>query len=199
MSRRLILVVLAIIAIFAAATIYDLTKPVTFYGSTIDPPKQMGDFTLQSKQGPVKLSEFRGKYVILYFGYTSCPDICPTTLAGLSAVINNLTKAETSQLQVIFVSVDYKRDTPEKMANYTGAFNPAFIGLSGTQSQIDQVTRQYDIYYKLNDPDPKTGFYSVDHTSTVLVLDPHGELIMTWPYGQQPDEIASDIKNLLKK
>jgi protein SCO1/2 len=94
--------------------------------------------------------------------------------------------------------VDYKRDTPESVASYTKNFNPDFIGLTGTQTQIDQVTREFGIYYKLNDPDPTTGYYSVDHTTTILVLNRQGELAMTWS-DFQPDEIASDVKNLLKK
>jgi protein SCO1 len=199
MNRRLIYVTLALVVLVAGIAIYEFTKTAPFYGSVIQPPKPMPDLTLQSARGPVTLSAFRDKYVALYFGYTSCPDVCPTTLAGLKAATGKLSADQASRLQVIFISVDYKRDTPQKVSSYTGAFSPDFIGLTGTQQQIDQVTQEFGIYYKFDDPDPVTGFYSVDHTASVLLLDPQGGLIVTWSYGQQPDEIASDLKQLLRK
>ncbi len=177
-NRNLIYVILAIVLILLAAAVYEFTKPVTYFGSLIEPPKPMPDFVLQSARGPVKLSSFRGKYVVLYFGYTSCPDICPTTLAALKAALN-LLNGQDSQVQVIFVSVDYKRDTPEKLSNYMQNFSPNFVGLVGTQSQTDQVTKDFGISYKLNDPDPATGAYSVDHTANILVLDRQGKLVLT--------------------
>ncbi len=197
MNRRLIYVVLAIIVLLIGAAVYEFAKPATFYGSRIEPPKPMPDFTLQSVSGPVTLSDFRGKYVVLYFGYTSCPDICPTISAALKAALNKL--GLDAQVQVIFVSVDYKRDTPEKVSNYMQNFRPDFIGLTGAQGEIDQVTQEFGIYYKLNDPDPATGAYLVDHTATILVLDRDGALVMTWSYDQQPNEIASDLQILLRK
>jgi protein SCO1/2 len=200
MNRRVIFAVLIlVVVIFAGAVFYELNRPAPIYGSLIDPPKPMPDFTLQSAGGPVRLSDFHGKYTLLYFGYSSCPDICPTTLSGLKAAISELGSQAAGQLQVVFVSVDYKRDTPARVSGYAQAFSQDFVGLAGTQAQIDQVTQEYGIYYKLNDPDPKTGYYSVDHTAIVLVLDRQGSLVMTWDYGQQPDEIASDLRTLLKK
>jgi protein SCO1/2 len=189
----------ALVVLFAVAALYEYTKPASYHGALINPPKAMPDFTLQSVNGPVKLSDFRGKYVALYFGYTSCPDICPTTLAGLKTAISKLDNRAASQVQVIFVSVDYKRDTPETVADYVQNFHPDFVGLTGTQTQIDLAAQEFGIYYKLNTPDPVTGYYSVDHTAIVLVLDRRGNLVLTWDYGQQPDEIASDLGNLLKK
>ena len=197
-NRNLIYVILAIVLILLAAAVYEFTRPVTYFGSLIEPPKPMPDFVLQSANGPVKLSSFRGKYVALYFGYTSCPDICPTTLAALKAALN-LLNGQDSQVQVIFVSVDYKRDTPEKLSNYMQNFSPNFVGLVGTQSQTDQVTKDFGISYKLNDPDPATGAYSVDHTANILVLDRQGKLVLTWAYNQQPDEMEADLKILLRK
>ena len=197
-NRNLIYVILAIVLILLAAAVYEFTRPVTYFGSLIEPPKPMPDFVLQSANGPVKLSSFRGKYVALYFGYTSCPDICPTTLAALKAALN-LLNGQDSQVQVIFVSVDYKRDTPEKLSNYMQNFSPNFVGLVGMQSQTDQVTKDFGISYKLNDPDPATGAYSVDHTANILVLDHQGKLVLTWAYNQQPDEMESDLKILLRK
>jgi len=197
MNRNLIYVALAIVIVLLSAAVYEFIKPTTFYGTRIEPPKPMPDFTLHSVNGPVSLSDFRGKYVVLYFGYTHCPDICPTTLAGLKVALNQLGN-RADQVQVIFVSVDYKRDTPEKMSSYVENFRPDFIGLSGTQDEIDSTTRTFGIYYKLDDPDA-SGAYAVEHTSTIMVLDRQAALAATWSYDQQPDEIASDLHILTGK
>jgi len=198
-NRRVFFVAAAVIVLFAIAAFYEYTKPPTYYGALIDPPKAMPDFTLQSAQGPVKLSDFHDKFVALYFGYTSCPDICPTTLAGLKTAISQLDNKEAGKLQVIFVSVDYKRDTPEKVDGYAKLFHPDFIGLTGTQEQIDQVTQNFGIYYKLDPPDPSSGSYVVEHTAIVLLIDPQGKLVITWPYGQAASDITSDLKAFTTK
>jgi protein SCO1/2 len=197
-KRSLIYVVLLIVVVLAGAAIYEFTKPVTYYGSHIEPPKPMPDFTLQSAKGPVALSSFRGKYVVIYFGYTSCPDICPATSAALKAALEQL-GGQSAQVQVLFVSVDYKRDTPEKLSNYVQIFRPDFIGLTGTQAQIDRVTADFGIFYQLNTPDAETGAYSVDHTATIMVLDREGRLVLLWANDQQPDEIVADLRILLRR
>ena len=198
MNRRFVYVILAIIVILAGAAFYEFTKPVTYYGTRIQPPKPMPDFTLQSAKGPVTLSSFRGKYVVMYFGYTFCPDICPATSAALKAALSQL-NGQDAQVQVLFISVDYKRDTPERLATYLQNFQPDFIGLVGNEAQTNQVTQDFGIFYQLNPPDPATGSYSVDHSANILVLDRQGALIMTWAYDQQPDEIAADLRILLKR
>ena len=177
--------------------IYQFSMPVKFAGALISPPKAMLDFTLQSARGPVALSSFRGKLVVLYFGYTNCPDICPLTLANLRQALDKIGD-RAKDVQVLFISVDWKRDTPEKLASYAAAFRPDFIGLTGSQAQIDSVTKDFGIFYLLNVPD-NNGYYSVDHTATVLVLNRQGGLTLTWPNGTQPDSISSDLIKLLKQ
>jgi protein SCO1 len=199
MNRRVLYLAVTLTVLFVIMALYEYNKPPTYHGARIEPPKAMPDFTLQSVNGPVKLSDFRGKYVALYFGYTACPDICPTTLADLKTAIADLDERLASQVQVIFVSVDYKRDPPEKVDAYAKLFRADFIGLGGSQEQIDQATHDFGIYYKLDDPDPATGSYSVEHTAIVLLLNPKGELIVTWPYGQTANEIASDLQSLSRK
>jgi len=199
MNRRVFTIAALLVVFFAVAALYEYTKPPTYYGALIEPPKAMPDFTLQSANGPMQLSDFRGKYVALYFGYTACPDICPTTLADLKTAMAALDKQLASQVQVIFVSVDYKRDTPQKVDAYAKLFRTDFIGLGGSQEQIDQATHDFGIYYKLDDPDPITGAYSVEHTAMVLLLNPKGELVVTWPYGQTASEITSDLQSLSRK
>jgi protein SCO1/2 len=195
-NRRNIFLLLAIL-ISTALVIYEYGIPPRIYGARITPPKPMPDFILQSAGGPVRLSSFRGKLVVLYFGYTSCPDICPLTLANLRQAMDKLGD-KAKEVQVVFISVDWKRDTPQRLASYAAAFRPDFIGVTGSQGQIDAVTKDFGIYYLLNLPDSQ-GFYSVDHTATVLVLDRKGALTLTWPNGTAPDEMSSDLVEFLKQ
>jgi protein SCO1/2 len=176
--------------------IFQLMQPPALRGTVIEPPKPMPNFTLQSVDGPVSLSDFRGKIVVLYFGYTSCPDVCPTTLANLRRALNDL-GAQADEVQVIFVAVDWQKDTPERVASYLSAFHPDFVGLSGSQEQIDAVTKNFGIFYQINPPD-ENGYYTVDHTATTLVLDREGGLILTWPYGLTADEFVEDLKVLVR-
>jgi protein SCO1/2 len=196
-NRQTIVFFVLVLLLLAGIALYQWMMPPQIHGSIIDPPKPMPDFTLQSARGPVSLSDFRGKIVVLYFGYTSCPDVCPTTLASLRQALTDLGD-RADQVQVIMVSVDWKRDTPASLASYLGAFRPDYLGLTGDEAQINAVTKAFGIYYKLNEPDA-SGYYSVEHTATLLVLDRQGQLVLTWPYGQAPDEIASDLGVLVKK
>jgi protein SCO1/2 len=199
MKNRQTLFFLITVALFIAGiVIFQLTSPPLIHGSIIDPPKKMPDFTLQSVNGPVSLSDFRGKIVILYFGYTSCPDVCPLTLANIRNALQNLGSA-AGDVQVVFVSVDWKRDTPEKVGGYASNFGQNVTGLTGSQAEIDAVTKDFGIFYKINDPESGSTFYTVDHTSTTLVLDRQGRLILTWPYGLTPDQLVDDLKVVVRK
>jgi protein SCO1/2 len=119
-------------------------------------------------------------------------------LANLRQALSEITDAD-ERFQVLFISVDYKSDTPVSSHEYARVFNPNFIGLTGSREEIEQVTKNYGIFYKLNEPDPDSGVYTVDHTATVMVLDPDGNLILTWLYGLQPGQIAADMRKLMKK
>lgn len=199
MDRRVIALIAVILLAAVGIALYQQSnQPTAFYGARIEPPLPRDDFLLHSESGPVRLSDFRGKFVALYFGFTRCPDVCPTALAALRQALSETPGAE-ERLQVLFISVDYKSDTPETAHGYARLFNPAFIGLTGSQAEVDAAARAFGIFYKLNDPDPETGAYTVDHTATTLVLDPDGNLILTWMYGMAPDQIASDLRLLLAR
>ena len=198
MNRGLLFLALALAIVLGGGLVYEVTKPPAFYGGVITPPASMPDFTLQSVNGPVKLSDFQGKYVLLYFGYTSCPDLCPTTLGKLQQAVTRQAD-RAAQVQVIFVSVDYLRDTPAKLDVFVKNFDKEFIGITGSKAQIDLVTKEYGIYYRLNAPDPQTGFYSVDHSASVLIFNRRGEMVLTWPYGLEVYQMASDLQELLKR
>ncbi|RME86098.1 MAG: SCO family protein [Caldilineae bacterium] len=160
--------------------------------------EQNNDFTLTAHTGErVSLADFRGKYVILYFGYTFCPDVCPTTMAQLAQAMKLLDAPKAERVQVLFVSVDPERDTPERLAQYVPAFDPTFIGLTGTPDEIAAAATPMGIYYAKNEVGGASG-YLVDHTASVMVLDEEGRVRLIWPYGTTAAEMAEDLDHLLR-
>jgi protein SCO1 len=155
-----------------------------------------GDFTLVGHDGkPHNLAEYRGKVVALFFGYTHCPDVCPTTLLEYAAVARKLGK-DADRLQVIFVSVDPERDTRDVLASYVPHFNPAFIGMNGTPQQVAKVMKLYRIVAQKV---PQAGGgYSVDHSAGSYLLDPQGRVRVYEPYGSPVASIVHDIRQLLR-
>lgn len=172
-------------------------RPHTFHGTVIQSPEPSHDFTLNSANGAVSLSDFRGKVVLLYFGYTFCPDICPATLANVGQALNQI-GSKADEVQTIMISLDPQRDTPEKLADYTAHFHPSFIGVTGDQEQVDPVASLYGIFYQVNEGSEATG-YLIDHTATLLVLDREGYLKLVFPFGVTADEIADDLKYILRQ
>ncbi len=197
MDRRNILFIVFVSLIIIGIAIYQYALPPMLYGAIIDPPKAMPVFTLASSKGPISLADFRGKMTIIFFGFTNCMDVCPATMAKLSQALDKLGDKAT-EVRVIFISVDYKRDTPETVSAYAARFRPDFVGLTGSQAEIDRVTQDFGIYYKLDQADA-SGNYEVEHTAIMMALDKQGRLQMTWPAEQQPDEIASDLGVMLGK
>ncbi len=195
MKIKIFLSVIAVVAGLAAG--YYFFRPHTFHGTVIQSPDPSYDFTLTSVNGDVSPSDYRGKIVLLYFGYTFCPDICPATLASVAQALRDMgTKAE--DIQLIMVSLDPGRDTPEKLAEYVAHFHPSFIGITGTQAQLDEVASLYGIYYQKTQGSDASG-YLIDHTATLLVLDREGYLKLVFPFGVTPQEIADDLKYMLKQ
>lgn len=174
-----------------------LLRPYQYHGLLLESPKPAADFTLVGAGGKeVKLSDYRGKLVVLYYGYTFCPDVCPTTLAEVTKAVQALGK-KAADVQVIMVTVDPERDTPERMAEYMAFFNPSFVGLSGAPDQIAEAATPFGIYYQKNEGTPASG-YLVDHTATVNVLDREGRMRLVWPFGTEGDAMAADLKQMLK-
>jgi protein SCO1 len=203
MDRRILFFFGVLAALMIGIAVYQANLPPALNGGVIEPPKPMPDFTLQSASGPVSLSDFRGKLVVVFFGFTNCTDVCPLTLAAFRQAFTELGD-QAMDVQVLFISVDHRRDTPEVVHGYTSNFHPDFIGLAGSKQQIDQVTRDFGVYYELGEPlegddDHAHGAYNVEHTTTVQVLDRQGNLVLTWSYGMPPDKLASDLKVLLRK
>lgn len=165
-------------------------------GSTLLPGTG-GEFTLQSDHGPVSLSEFRGKVVALYFGYMSCPDICPTSLWNLAAAMNLLTAEQAAQIQGVFISVDPDRDSPRALGLFSRGFFSTFLGLTGSQEQVDQVARQYSVIYEKVPLEDSAMGYVIDHSSIIYLLDRDGVLQYHVPHNTAPERIRDDLLNLL--
>jgi protein SCO1/2 len=135
-----------------------------------------GGFTLQSDQGEVSLSDFAGKVTPIYFGFTSCPDVCITALSKMSKAIQSLSEEEQKQLQPIFITVDPERDTAERVGEYARYYHSSIIGLTGSPEQIAQVAKQYlVIYEKVEMQDSKMG-YTLDHSSIIYLVGKDGQL-----------------------
>jgi protein SCO1/2 len=160
-------------------------------------PPQGGDFVLTSAAGPVALEDFRGKVVLIYFGYTWCPDVCPTNLGYISLGLKLLTAAERARVQVLFVSVDPERDDPQRLQEYTDFFDGDFIGVTGSPEQIAAVAGQYGAAYRRTElPDSQVG-YLVDHSAVTYVVDPRGRLHSTLDHATAPEQIAAAIRRQL--
>ncbi len=197
MTRKLLLIVVSGVILLTGALAVLFLQPYEFHGSVLQIPRQKGDIVLRSATGPVRLSDYQGQYVLMYFGYTSCPDVCPTSLARLKAALSELSAEEHAQVQVIFVSVDPARDTPEKLEAYAHVFGSDFIGATGTRTEIDLIAESLGVSYKINPPD-SDGNYAVDHSSYVYVIDRQGYLVLNWGHDVQPDEISADLRYLLE-
>jgi protein SCO1/2 len=188
-----------IMFVLLAGLLISLTgcQPYQYHGMLLDSPTTAPDVTLPASTGePVSLSDFRGKLVLLYFGYTFCPDVCPTTLNTLDKALEML-GSQAEDVQLVMVSVDPERDTPEVLASYLSSFNPGFIGLSGDPEQLASAATPFGIFYEKHEGSAATG-YLVDHTASVMVLDQEGRLRLVIPFQMPAEDIAADLKQLLK-
>ena len=153
-----------------------------------------GPFTLTDGAGKTVTDRtFRGKYLLVYFGYTFCPDVCPTTLNDVAQAVDKL-GASADKLQPLFITVDPARDTPEVIRQYTAAFSPRLDGLTGTAGQIAAVAKEYRVYYAPHKTGPNPGDYTMDHSSILYVMDPAGRFLGVIRADEGPDALAADLK-----
>ncbi len=143
------------------------------------------------------LADFKGKVSVVFFGYTQCPDVCPTTLAELAQVKKSL-GADGDRVQGIFVTVDPERDTPELLKAYVGNFDPSFVALRGSADQTKAVAREFKVFY-MKVPGKTEGTYTMDHTAGSYVIDTQGRLRLFVRYGAPADALAADLRQLLKE
>jgi protein SCO1/2 len=190
--------VLAISA-FALLALAACDQPAPrFEGSDVTGSSFGRDFRLQDPTGQERtLADYRGKVVVLFFGYTQCPDACPTTLSELASTMQTL-GPDAARVQVLFVTVDPDRDTPELLAQYVPAFNPTFLGLRGDAKATETVAREFKVIYQ-KQPGPTPSTYSMDHSAGTFIFDPQGRLRVYESYGQGPKVFAHDIAALLPR
>lgn len=182
--------VLAIIGGYSAN--YILEKDRAFSG-----PSLGGEFTLMSAAGPVSLSDLSGQLVPMYFGYTYCPDACPTSLTLIAAAMNELESELSEKITPVLVSVDPDRDNLEHLADYTAYFHPRMLGLTGSREQIDQVVKQYGAIYVLHKTSAEDQDYLVDHSSRIYLLDSTGRLLALLPVGVGLQELVETMRDAL--
>lgn len=189
--RRVILTV----ASFLMLSITACNKlPPTYNSIDITGAEAYRGFQLQDSQGKVRsLKDFSGKYVLVFFGFTQCPAICPTALARAAALKQQLGK-DADKLQVIFISIDPERDTPELMAAYTQAFDPSFIGLRGSAQETKIVADEFKVFYAK----VKTGSdYTMDHSTLSYLFDPKGRIRLAMRHEHTAQQYLEDIRKLM--
>lgn len=167
-----------------------------WFGTDITGADFAAGFDLVDHNGqPRQLSDFNGKVVAIFFGFTHCPDICPTTMADLASAMK-LMGPNSDEVQVLFITVDPERDTPDVLKDYVPHFDPRFIGLTGTAEQIATTAENFKIFYSKQEVEGSND-YSMDHSAGTYVFDKQGKVRLYLRYGQAPAEIAHDLSRLL--
>jgi protein SCO1 len=151
----------------------------------------------RSDGAPFQLDHLRGNIVLLFFGYTSCPDVCPTTMAELKTALDKIGPQKADKVKVVFVTVDPQRDTPQRVQEYANHFNDEFIGLSGSDAALARVWSDYGIFRQVAEGSPATG-YLVDHTARITLIDQEGSLRSSYGFETPVEDIVHDLKLLLQ-
>ena len=191
MNRKFLVVAMVLLLmVVAAALVYaylDSTNP-PFHGSLISPPQPAADFSLTSQtQETIQLSDFRGKYILLFFGFTNCPDECPLTMGFLKQMYDRLGD-QANKVQVIMITTDPRRDTPHVLGDFLSHFDPSFIGLTSSLTDLQSVWAEFGVTVLDN---------GETHTSYVYLIDPQGNLIATYPTLENADGITADMQHYL--
>jgi len=192
--------VLALVVVAAAVFLVFRGRetPYTYSGGFYAQPEAAAPLNLTDMNGEAfTLDQLKGNVVVVYFGYTTCPDICPTTLIDYQAVKEEL-GADADRVKFVLVTIDPERDTEAKLKEYLAFFDPEFIGLRGDEAQTEQVKQDYGVLvHRVEYPDSATK-YLLDHSTQTFVIDPQGRLALTFPYGMDPVLMAQDIRHLLE-
>jgi protein SCO1/2 len=183
----------AMLLLFLAACSPDGPK---FKASDVTGASFGRDFTLTDQYGKTRsLADFRGKAVVVFFGYTQCPDVCPTTMTTLAESMKQL-GPDADRVQVVFITVDPDRDTQALLSEYVPAFDKRLLGLRGDAAATERVAKEFKVIYQ-KQPGPTPGSYTVDHSAGVFMFDPQGRLRVYASHGQAPDVYAHDLRELL--
>ena len=198
-TRRGLLFVLAGAALLAGCDKFGLpgTSKPAFNGIDITGAEYGRQLALPDIDGkPRQLADFKGKVTVVFFGYTQCPDVCPSTMAEL-AQIKRALGPDGDRVQALFVTVDPERDTPEILRAYLGSFDPSFVALRGSPEQIAAAAKEFKVFYA-KVPGKTPGSYTMDHTAGSYLFDPQGRLRLFVRFGTPTDAVTADLKQLLK-
>ena len=191
--KKILWVVLALCLCACGA---DNKPKATLVGTDITGADFGKDFNLLDHHGEKRqLKDYLGKTVVLFFGYTHCPDVCPTTMADMANAMKLLGE-EANKVQVIFITLDPERDTQEVLAKYVPSFDKRFVGLYGNAAQIAETAKTYKVFSEKQVEAGKSG-YTIDHSAGSFVYDKEGKIRIYFKYGQKPNEIASDLKQIM--
>lgn len=201
MDKRTLLVgVVSFLLIGAVALgVFLFGSPPGFRGTAyVEPYPPAPEIVLTRDNGSsFRLGAMRGKVVLLFFGYTSCPDICPATLGQLNQALGKLGEEKASQMQVVFVTVDPGRDTPERVQGYVNHFNQGFIGLSGTEPELEKVWKDYGVFREIVEGTSAAG-YLINHTARVTMIDRDGNMRVSFGFDVPVEDIVHDLKLILR-
>jgi len=190
-----LIIIILVIGVFFGF-IYE--KPYTYRGSLIDPAVEAPDFTLKSSQGgEYHLKSRSGNYILIFFGYTYCPDVCPATLFEMRQIKQKLND-KADNIDFVFITVDPDRDIQEQLSKYLASFDESFYGLTGSTEELTKVWKDYGVYREIQPVDNFSG-YLVDHTSRLYLINSNNELLMTYLFETSLEDIVSDLNYLMKK
>lgn len=173
--------------------------PPRYNGTVLESPTPVPDVALTAHTGrPVSLQDLRGRVLLIYFGYTYCPDACPATMVELAAAVEELSPEQRAQVQVILISVDPERDTPARLADYVTHFSPSFLGMTGSQEELRTVAAPFGVYFEKG---ARLGgdSYLVDHTARVFAVDKEGRLRLIYSFATPSQEIVADLRHLMRE
>lgn len=174
------------------------SPPSVFHATDITGAAFARDFRLTDHNGTVRtLADFKGKAVAVFFGYIHCPDVCPTTLSDFAAALRQL-GPQAERVQVVFVTLDPQRDTPDLLKQFVPAFNPGFLGMYADADGLRQLAHEYKVVYQKTSVKGADD-YLIDHSAGTYIYDPQGRLRLLMPYGSSPDTIAHDLNVLLSE
>lgn len=172
-------------------------QPYEFKGTEYPEPEPAADFALEDVSGtPFRLNDQRGRIVLLFFGFTSCPDVCPTTLSEARRILEGLGE-ESEQVRFAFITVDPARDTPERLGQYVAGFHPDIVGLRGTADELQAMFDAYGIYAARVPLEDSAADYTMEHTARVFLVDQEGQLRLSYVFGTPVEDILQDVQYLL--